>query len=399
MAYYSFSMADRIILTVEKLASGGDGIAFLDGQAVFVPFSIPGEKICCEIVGKAKDFLRAQPLDILEPSPFRVKPPCRIFGICGGCNLQHIDYGKQLEFKVEAIRDSFRRTAKLEPAELPAKSGLPYGYRNRVQLHFTQDHGVGFMKAESAASVRAEGCPIAVAAIDAWLRQQNRKSKPDKELQARIGQRDRFILFAQDDRFYIEGVDSKAKAIVGQVEYSFPLRHFFQSNLEVAALLVDDALSGISGHKAVDLYSGAGLFAARLAAQFDEVICVESDAVSLEAARGNVPAGSGRFAPTDVESWAQSAAARARRGEATRFDWVVADPPRSGLSPATREWLKKADIGGFAYVSCDHATMARDIGDLARSGWSLESLRLYDFYPQTGHIEALARLKPPGSQK
>jgi len=226
MAYYSFSMADRIILTVEKLASGGDGIAFLDGQAVFVPFSIPGEKIRCEIVGKAKDFLRAQPLDILEPSPFRVKPPCRIFGICGGCNLQHIDYGKQLEFKVEAIRDSFRRTAKLEPGELPAKSGLPYGYRNRVQLHFTQDHGVGFMKAESAASVRAEGCPIAVAAIDAWLRQQNRKSKPDKELQARIGQRDRFILFAQDDRFYIEGVDSKAKAIVGQVEYTFPLRHF-----------------------------------------------------------------------------------------------------------------------------------------------------------------------------
>jgi len=392
-------MADRIILTVEKLASGGDGIAFLDGQAVFVPFSIPGEKIRCEIVEKSKDFIRALPLDILVPSPFRVKPPCPIYGICGGCNLQHIDYGKQLEFKAESIRDSFRRTAKLETGDLPLKSGLPYGYRNRVQLHFTQDHGIGFMEAESAASVRAEGCPIAVSAIDAWLRQQNRKSKPDKELQARIGQRDRFVLFAQDDRLYIEGIDPKAKAIVGRIEYAFPLRHFFQSNLEMAAILVDDALAGLSGQKAVDLYSGAGLFAARLAAQFDEVTCVESDAVSLEAARGNLPPGSGRFAPTDVESWAQSASARARRGEAARYDWVVADPPRSGLSPATREWLKKADIGGFSYVSCDHVTMARDIGDLARSGWSLESLTLYDFYPQTGHIEALARLKPPENQK
>lgn len=398
VAYYSRSMADRMILTVEKLASGGDGIAFLNGQAVFVPFSIPGEKIRCEVVEKSKDFIRAQTLDILIPSPFRVKPPCPVFGICGGCNLQHIEYGKQLEFKAEAIRDSFRRTAKLETGDLPVKSGHAYGYRNRVQLHFTQDHGIGFMEAESAASVRAEGCPISVPAIDAWLRQQNRKSKPDKELQARIGQRDRFVLFAQDERLYIEGIDPKAKAIVGNVEYSFPLRHFFQSNLEMATLLVDDALSGISGHRAADLYSGAGLFAARLAAQFDEVTCVESDAVSLEAARGNVPQGSGRFAPTDVESWAQSASARARRGEDARYDWVVADPPRSGLSPSTREWLKKADIGGFSYISCDHVTLARDIGDLARSGWGLESLTLYDFYPQTGHIEALARLKPPGSQ-
>jgi 23S rRNA (uracil1939-C5)-methyltransferase len=167
----------------------------------------------------------------------------------------------------------------------------------------------------------------------------------------------------------------------------------------MAGALVDEALLGISGQKAVDLYSGAGLFAARLAGQFGEVTCVESDAVSLEAARGNLPAGTGRFVPTDVETWALAAAARARRGEASRFDWVLADPPRSGLSPATREWLKGADIGGFIYVSCDHVTMARDIGDLTRAGWSLESLTLYDFYPQTGYIEALGRLKPPGNAK
>ncbi len=388
-------MADRITLTVEKLASGGDGIAFLDGKAVFIPFSIPGEKITCEIAETSKDYIRAKLLDVLVPSPFRVKPPCPIFGFCGGCGLQHIEYGHQLEFKAEAVRDSFRRIAKLDPTGMAIKSGAPNGYRNRVQLHVTSDHGIGFMEADSASSLRAEGCPIAAPCIDAWLRRQNRKSRPDKELQARIGQRDRFVVFGQDERLYIEGIDAQAKALVAGREYRFPLKHFFQSNLEMAGALVDDALRGISGQKAVDLYSGAGLFAARLAGQFGEVTCVESDAVSLEAARGNLPAGTGRFVPTDVETWALAAAARARRGEASRFDWVLADPPRSGLSPATREWLKGANIGGFIYVSCDHVTMARDIGDLTRAGWSLESLTLYDFYPQTGYIEALGRLKPP----
>lgn len=388
-------MADRMILDVERLAVGGDGIAFSDKQAIFIPFSIPGEKISCEIVERSRDFCRAKILDIIEPSPFRVNPPCPIFGICGGCSLQHIEYSHQLEYKTAAASESFRRIAKLDSVAMDSKSGSGFGYRNRVQIHFTQDHGLGYMEAESASSVRAEGCPIATPVIDAWLRAQNRRSKPDRELMARIGQRDRFVVFGQDERLYIEGAESKAEAIVDGHRYSFPLKHFFQSNLEMAGALVVDAMEGLSGGKAADLYSGAGLFAARLAEHFEEVTCVESDAVSLEAARGNLPPGRGRFIATDVESWTRTASALARRGNSTAWDCVLADPPRSGLSPVTRNWLKSADIGYFVYVSCDHATMARDIGDLVRAGWELDSLRLYDFYPQTGHIEALARLSPP----
>ncbi|HWP67782.1 MAG TPA: TRAM domain-containing protein [Rectinemataceae bacterium] len=386
---------DRIILTVEKLASGGDGIAFHDGRAVFVPLSIPGEKVLCEITETSKDYSRARILDILDASPFRTEPPCPIFGLCGGCSLQHIDYSRQLELKTDSVREAFKRIAKFDPGKLTSRPSSPYGYRNRAQFHFTDDHGIGFMEAESASSVRAEGCPVAVGVMDAWLRKQNRKSRPDKDLRARIGARDRFVVFGQDDRLYIEGQDAQAKAVVAGREYRFPLKHFFQSNLEAADALLKDALSGLSGGVAVDLYSGAGLFAAGLALQFDKVICVESDTVSLEAARGNVPAGAGEFHPTDVESWAQAISARTRCGETRHYDWILADPPRSGLSPATREWLKNADQGGFTYVSCDHVTMARDIGDLLSSGWRLETLALYDFYPQTGRIEALARLLPP----
>ena len=389
---------ERIAVTVEKLASGGDGIAFLGGRTIFIPLSIPGEKILCEISETSKDYSRAHIVDILAPSPFRADPPCPIFGLCGGCSLQHIEYGRQLELKTQSVREAFRRIAKFDPGELTSRPSSPYGYRNRAQFHFTEDHGIGFMEAESASSVRAEGCPVAVGVMDTWLRKQNRKSRPEKDLQARIGARDRFVVFGQDDRLYVEGLDAQAKAIVAGREYRFPLRHFFQSNLEAADALVKDALSGLSGSLAVDLYSGAGLFAAGLALQFDKVICVESDTVSLEAARSNVRAGVGEFHPMDVESWAQATSARSRRGGMQRLDWILADPPRNGLSPATREWLKNADIGGFTYISCDHATMARDIGDLVRSGWRLETLSLYDFYPQTGHIESLARLLPPAEK-
>jgi 23S rRNA (uracil1939-C5)-methyltransferase len=235
--------------------------------------------------------------------------------------------------------------------------------------------------------MRADGCPIAIGIISDWLRSQNRKSNPRKELQARIGQRERFALFGQDDRLYIEGLDAAAKATVAGKNYHFPMRHFFQSNLQMAGVLADDLAERLQGSRAADLYCGAGLFASRLSEIFEEVTCVESDTVSLEAARLNVPKNKASFYARDVESWIRSAKGR--------WDWVVADPPRAGLSSIVRSWLATADIGGFAYVSCDHTTMARDIGELVAAGWNLNFLKLYDFYPQTGRIEALALLSPP----
>jgi len=382
-------------LNVEKLASGGDGIAFSNGQAVFIPFSIPGESLSCEIIEENTDFLRAVPLEILKPSPFRVEAPCPLFGICGGCSLQHIAYSRQLELKGQIFNESLARTAKLPGQEFRLVASEPYSYRNRVELHVTDDNGFGYMEGASDKATRAHGCPIAAKPISDWLKTQNRKSKPAKELQARIGPRGRFVVFAQSSPPVIEGLDAKAQAQVGGRLYHFPLSHFFQSNLAMTELLVKKALSGLSGSRALDLYAGAGLFAAGLAETFREVTLVESDKQSLEAARENVSPGKARFIPTQVEEWIQAESARSRRGTSTAIDWVVADPPRSGLSSSTRTWLKTAPIGGLSYVSCNHATMARDLGDLCSSGWRIDSLDVFDFYPQTGHIEAMARLAPP----
>jgi 23S rRNA (uracil1939-C5)-methyltransferase len=405
-------MSDRIELTIEKLASGGDGIAFSGGRVVFVPFSIPGEKIACEIIRDQGDYLRASILEIREPSPARVTPPCPVFGRCGGCSLQHMEYSRQLAWKADAVREAFSRIAGIrlayaadfspEAGDSPAPGSIPfsvhqgkaYGYRNRVQLHFSDDHGIGYMEASSAASLRAHGCPVATKVVDDWLKKRNRASRADKELAARIGERERFVVFGQDNRIYIEGMDAMAEATVAGRRYRFPLKHFFQSNLEMAGKLVDDAVTSLAGDVAVDLYSGAGLFAARLTESFGQVLCVESDSVSLEAARTNLPKGRGRFYPVDVDNWIAGQKTKKPAGEMPRYDLVLADPPRQGLSPATREWLSKGSADRFIYVSCDPVTMARDIGVLVRSGWSLESLAMYDFYPQTGHVEALARLSP-----
>lgn len=382
------------ILAVEKLATGGDGIAFLEGRAVFIPFAIPGEKVVCRIISQERGYCRAELVDILEPSPHRVEPQCPIYRQCGGCVLQHVAAERQRALKAEMARESFIWIGKTDPGPLEIKAGASYHYRNRVQLHFTEDDGIGFMEAASASPVRARGCPVAAGCVDAWLGRQNRKARPGKDLRAEIGERQRFAVFGQDDRLYLEGRDRDAMAIVAGEGYVFPLRHFFQSNLEMASVLALDVVEGLEGERAIDLYSGAGLFAKRLAKVFREVRCVEGDSVSLEAARANLPPGRGAFYASSVEDWIKAEDSRARKGKSRPADWVIADPPRAGLSPEVRKWLGSSGIGGLCYVSCDHATMARDIGELARSGWSVESLRLYDFYPQTARLEAYARMRP-----
>lgn len=427
IAYHALSMAEETLtLTVQKLASGGDGIAFSDGRVVFIPLTIPGEKVACRVVSGSRDYARAELLDVLEPSPDRVVPPCPIFGLCGGCKLQHIAIERQRELKIEAVRETFMRTAKFDPGPFTIKSGAEYGYRNRAEFHFSGDHGIGFMAGDSSESVRARDCPVVVSSVRAWLRGQNKKSHPDKDFRAAYGNRDRFTVFGQDERLYIEGRDAVARAVVAGREYAFPLRHFFQSNVEMASLLLQDVIDGVSGDRAVDLYCGSGLFAKRLAELCGEVVCVESDPVALEAARVNVTGGSVAFRAKTSEEWIRSPASSAgwrnspsaatiapgpeetgagtvgrqpRMRAQMPIDWVTVDPPRTGLSAELRAWLARAPIGAINYVSCDHVTLARDLRELKDAGWRIASLCLYDFYPQTGRIEAFARLLPDDARR
>ena len=410
--------SDIQALRVEKLSSHGEGIAFSNGKAIFIPYTIPEETVSVEVVEDHSSFSRARLLKVEEASPHRVEAPCPLFGICGGCALQHIEYSAQKSFKQRAAQEAFARIGGFDAGELPIVAGEPYGYRNRTQVHATKDGALGFTQANSRDVVKTPRCPTLVPVLNRWLSSENRKANPYRALSALIGDRPRFTAFGQDEHIYIEGRDAYARAAVAGKDFQFPTGHFFQSNLGVLEMLIErelgpiraagrgeigneidkiseagrpheaDGIASGHGNYVLDLYSGAGLFSLFLADRFEAIECVESEAASVEAARMNLRGSSARihFSDIPVERWIRTPRAT------YRFDTIVTDPPRTGLSPDVRSWLGSAKADTLVYVSCDHASLARDLKELKNRGWSIETIALYDFYPQTGRLEAVARL-------
>ena len=369
--------------TVEKLVAGGDGLVRVEGRVVFVPFTLPGEEVRLEIVSRRRSFAAGELREVLRASPRRVEPPCPVFGTCGGCAWQHIDYGEQLRLKAALAGEALARVGRLGPADLPASGvplpapSAPYGYRNRVQLHLDRQGRLGYLRRGSHELVPVRGCPIAAPPIDAWLADPGRRLPSGRE---------RFQVFGFEGGLAVEGAGAGPLRVqvLGR-PFELQAEAFFQSNLGLLPGLVTAAVEGLSGRRVLDLYSGVGLFAAFLAASFDEVVAVEESPLSLSYARRNVPARAS-FHAARVEDWIRSPAAA---GEA---DAALVDPPRSGLSPAVVRFLLERRPARLSYVSCDAATLARDLGRLLAGGYRLEELRLFDFYPQTAHLEALARL-------
>jgi 23S rRNA (uracil1939-C5)-methyltransferase len=377
-------------LLIEKLVPGGEGLGFFEGKAVFVPGTIPGERIRAEIVESRKDYARGIVREILIPSPARQEPPCALAGECGGCDWLHIRYQEQLAQKKSIVRETLKRVGKLDVGELEIKPSPPLGYRNRIQVHRDPEGRLGFMgrrrappmELQSGSVIPVKTCPVASASVDRVFRE-------PPAVQAK-----RFTAFGHEGLFAYEG-SSGAEEIevsVGGKRIAFSVRCFFQSNLAALEELVPFVVTGFSeratnGGAAADLYCGVGIFAAHAADLFSRIIAVESDQLSVSYARRNVPADGNEFVALTVERWIQEA------GEAV-FDAVIVDPPRVGLSQKAREFLLEKKPGRLVYVSCDPVTLARDLGSLVSGGFRLQEIKLFDFFPQTAHVESVAKLAP-----
>jgi 23S rRNA (uracil1939-C5)-methyltransferase len=365
-------------LHIVKLVAGGEGLGFLEGKAVFVPGVLPGESVRVRLVEKRRDFDRAALLEVLTPSPRRVPPPCRLAGICGGCDWLHIGYEEQLTLKVAIVRETLRRTGRIERESIGIEPSPALASRNRAQIHRDGEGRLGYMAAGSNRIVAVQTCPIVALPIDGLF---------DGTLPAPEGL-DRFTAFSDGAVVATEGIDDErdlSVRVCGRT-ISFSVGCFFQSNLAALEKLVPWVVQGLSGTAAADLYCGVGLFGAFLAERFSRIICVESSAMSLSYARGNIAGAISESHPMSVEQWIASGAAR------ESFDAVVVDPPRAGLGVEVREWLCGAPTNHLVYVSCNPVTLARDLGQLCAGGYVLEDLRLFDFYPQTSHVETVARL-------
>lgn len=370
-----------ITVSIDRIIPGGDGLGHHDGLAVFVPLAAPGDELEVSITEAKPDYMRGEIVRILKPGPDRVQPSCPLYGQCGGCNLMHLSYQAQLEAKLGIVREAWRRAGGLEAVALDVEPSVPFGYRNRAQFHFDPKKAVGYARRATSRIMPVAACPILVQALQDWLGGSG-PAHAWKSLAA--SGKDRFVAFGYGDTAYIEGTDGDIAVDVAGRRLRFNIQGFFQSNLGMVERLLPMVTSDVGGQRAADLYCGVGLFASFLKDSFERMVCVEQDQRSVAYACSNVGKAAD-YSATSIESWTRSSQASGQ------FDHVVVDPPRAGLASAVRSWIAASRPSSLGYVSCDPVSLARDAGFLVRSGYRIQKARLFDFYPQTSHVETYVR--------
>jgi tRNA/tmRNA/rRNA uracil-C5-methylase (TrmA/RlmC/RlmD family) len=347
----------RVDLTIEDVAFGGKGIARDEGKAVFVPFTIDGERVSAKITREKKQFAEAELVQVIEPSAERVTPECPYFGRCGGCSYQHISYAHQFQLKAKQVEQAMRRIGRLaEPPMRPiVPSPLPYGYRNRITVH-AEDNVVGFYRRDVHELMDIAHCPIAMPEVNDALAQLRAKRVRDGHytLRAHSGPR----VFAQTN-------DAVAEAIVAHI----------------AQILVGE------GKLLIDAFCGAGFFTKRLASQFERVVGIDWDHFAIEAAQKDASANEG-YVAGDVTTELRWLLEQSDLDSTA----LIVDPPATGLSAEMRRAILESPPRTMIYVSCNPPTLARDLAELQQR-FAVASITPFDMFPQTAEIEAVAHLK------
>lgn len=383
---------DEVDVTIEKLIAGGDGLARHDGLPVFVARSAPGDRARVRVTERKTGYARAEIVDLLEEGPGRRTPPCRHFGDCGGCDLQHLEDGLQTDLKVAATVETLERLGRLELPEPSVVRGAPWAYRIRTQLHGSAradqegaDRAViGYRARGSHRLVEIEECPVLVEDLERAARRLPALLAPEtpRRVDLTVGSNGDLSCAP-----VIEGLPhGEVSTRVGAFDYAYDARCFFQGHRELLPELVDAVVGPAAGRLAVDLFAGVGLFSLPLAGRYERVIAVEGDRIAARFARLNARRNGLSNVETEhqaVESWIP----RLERG----VDRVVVDPPRSGLSRAVVARLREARPERISYVSCHPAALARDLRAL-RPTHEIVAVTMVDLFPQTGHIEVVAQL-------
>jgi tRNA/tmRNA/rRNA uracil-C5-methylase (TrmA/RlmC/RlmD family) len=337
---------------------------------------------------------RAELERVLEPGPSRVAPRCPVFGECGGCAWQHVDYAAQCEAKRAIVADALTRVGRLAlpgPVAMHA-SPAPYAYRARARAA-AESGRVGFRRRRSRDLCAVRSCPVLTPEADAQLRAlADAAPRRDAEWEIAAGTR--------SARAGEVGADAPAiELAVGGDALRVSAGVFFQANPALHGALADAmARAAGRGALALELYSGGGFFTLGLARAFERVIAVESDSASAADLRHNLERAGARNVEI-IQARVEDALGSGRlRG--VRPDAIALDPPRTGLPRGAAAELAALGPERIAYLSCDPATLARDLAALVAGGLSLESVEAFDLFPQTPHVEALAvarRSRLPGS--
>lgn len=421
-------------LRIEKSVYGGSGLARADRKAIFVPLSLPGEVVEAAITQDKGGFANAELQAVLEASPARTVPACPYFGRCGGCHYQHAAYAAQVELKLAILRESLDRAHVPDVPAITPVTADPLGYRNRIRLHVGRNpFSLGYKIRNSHENLPVDSCPIASPLLQRALRTLSRDAVPLE-----------FIRFVTEVELFTDAAESAlllslwtvqpgiaAKACgemfqslrqilpelqgigifsmekgrsasrllahagsdsltcaTGKHNYRVSLGSFFQVNRFLIDPLVQLVTEGESGTHAWDLYAGVGLFSLPLTKSFPDVTAVESSPAAVRDLRENLRGTTHRVVASDTTAFL-------RQAEARRLavpDLVVVDPPRTGLGRDVTDALRKLRARKITYVSCDPATLSRDLAALVQSGYRLRKMHLLDLFPQTFHLETVTHL-------
>ncbi|HWE85253.1 MAG TPA: class I SAM-dependent RNA methyltransferase [Terracidiphilus sp.] len=418
--------AERLV-QIEKPIYGGSFLARDEGKAVFVPLVLPGEQARVQVVEeKAKrGYAKAELAELVTQALERVTPRCPHFGPCGGCNYQHATYEAQLRIKQQVLRETLARGGVIPPDEIAVLSREPWQYRNRIRVAFDAEGNPGYRGRRSHQVVPIRECPIAAPVlVDAALaaaqvfRKLAARNRPAElalfcdadgtsllaSVFAGAATREPILdsllreirnlkgaeLVEQrgDDTRTIaqEGAASLAYR-AGGFHYRVDHGAFFQVNRWLIDPLLQQVAAKYEGKLAWDLFAGVGLFARQLAGRFERVIAVESAPAAGSALAANLAGSAG-------EPIAMAAFDFLRRNASgPRPDLIVVDPPRTGLGPEIVAMAGRIAAPTLAYVSCDPATLARDLRGLLEDGYAIESVTLVDLFPQTFHLESVVHLR------
>lgn len=388
--------APELELAIERLAAGGDGVGRLcDGRVAFVPFSAPGDRLHVRVVETHARFVRAEIVALLASSPHRTTPQCVVFGECGGCRWQHLDYQTQLEAKRGIVADALARVGRIaspKAIEIVA-SPSPYAYRGRTRV-LARAGRVGYRRARSNELCAVRSCPVLLPALDRALGALAAQPSADGEWELVAGAsgdvRQTRVSAPAPSAAPARGAERVAPRAEDAALRISPLV-FVQSN----ALLVDALVRAVveaagSGERALELFAGAGLFTLALAPRFARIVAVESDADAAGDLARNLRDGGivhARVVEARAEAWLAQISGKPPP------DVIVLDPPRRGLAQGGAAALAALRARRIVYVSCDPATLARDLGVLISARWRLVRAHAFDLFPQTPHVEAIAVLE------
>lgn len=387
---------ERLTVTFEDIAYQGAALARVDGRVIFGFFGIPGEEAVVEIERDYGDYSTGRVVEVLKPSAHRVEAPCPYFGTCGGCQWQHIDYAHQGELKAHVVAEQLRRIGGFAdpPVSPTVLADDPWGYRNNGRftargksLGYISRPGSGFRFLE------IESCRIMHPSINEVLAKLQGRAEVKHQVAVRYGSNTGQYLVQPDVSAIDPSVPSGQKvyeeALLGR-RFQVSAASFFQTNTPQAERmleLVRERLELTADDVVLDAYAGVGTFAALLAPGVRRVIAIEESAAAVKDARHNL-------ADLTNLDLLQGKVEDVLPDLAERPTAVILDPPRAGCQPPVLAAVCQLLPRRLVYVSCDPATLARDLRILCDGGFRLLDVTPLDMFPQTYHIECVATLAP-----